>query len=202
MGSEWAVVVALTFTLALPAARAFAPVGRPPLIRVGRGCEGLMPGSRGPGVRTGGTRPSGPGGRQPGAASQIAGAWLQNAADRRVPDWRLPRAPAILVPTSQEVQSFVDARRHIFSPYTDSYRLCARHESASDSLTIDLMGDTLLLQSWKDPVSDTAESLIRLAGATRIAVAVTRIAFIEYLSPNTGNGQPTTHGTQILSHQF
>ena len=73
--------------------------------------------------------------------------------------------PAILVPTSQEVHAFVDARRHVFSTYTDSYRLCARHETSSDSLTIDLMGDTLLLQSWNDPVSDTPEALLRLAGS-------------------------------------
>ena len=73
---------------------------------------------------------------------------------------------AALLPSAGEIAAFTAARAALLADgYTDSCRLCARHESSSDSLTIDLMGDTLLLQTWREPLEDTVSphEIARLA---------------------------------------
>ena len=73
---------------------------------------------------------------------------------------------AVLLPSAGEIAAFTAARAPLLADgYTDSCRLCARHESSSDSLTIDLMGDTLLLQTWREPLADTVspQEIVRLA---------------------------------------
>ena len=71
---------------------------------------------------------------------------------------------AVELPTAHEVEAFTATRKQLLSTY-DAVRLCARHESASDSVTIDLLGDTLLVQTWKEPITadDTSASALRLA---------------------------------------
>jgi len=68
------------------------------------------------------------------------------------------------LPSAHEVAAFTSSRQKILSTYA-AVRLCARHETASDDVTIDLLGDTLLVQTWREPITahDASACALRLA---------------------------------------
>ena len=101
-----------------------------------------------------------------GAVARRAGAVHRAAAPQRGSSSSAASSSSMVValPTAHEVEAFTATRKQLLSAY-EAVRLCARHESASDSVTIDLLGDTLLVQTWKEPMTadDTSASALRLA---------------------------------------